>query len=95
MSIGTGKVALRLPGIKTLKDRRNLMRRISAFLKKNYELSLVEINTEDVANMSVLELARAAHSSVIAMSILNKAIDAIEDNFDCLVVGREVKVLEV
>ncbi|MBT9129851.1 MAG: hypothetical protein DDT40_00611 [candidate division WS2 bacterium] len=95
MSIGTGKVVLRLPGIKTLKDKRNLMRRISAFLKKNYELSLVEINTEDVASISVLELTRAAHSRMMAMSTLNKAIDAIEDNFDCLVVGREVKVLEV
>ncbi|MBT9164123.1 MAG: hypothetical protein DDT22_00005 [candidate division WS2 bacterium] len=95
MPIGTGKVALRLPGIKTLKDKRNLMRRISAFLKKNYELSLMEINTEEVANISVLELARAAPSSMVATSILNKAIDAIEDNFDCLVVGREVNVLEV
>lgn len=94
MAVGIGRVALRFPHSRSLKDKRNTMKSITSHVKRNYNLSVIEAEGQNTCNFSVLEMAGAVSSKDLAHQLIRNAINYIEDNFDCQVIGNEIEVWE-
>ncbi len=94
MAVGIGRVALRFPGTRTLKDKRNIVKSITSYMRKAYSLSVIEADGQNTCNFSVLEMAGAVSSRDLANRLIHNVVDSLEENFDCQVIGEEIEVWE-
>ena len=77
MLIGACTVDLHLPGNGSLKGKRQILRGLKDRIKKNYNVSISEIDHHDLWQRSLLGVAVVSRDAQFAHQVLSKVIDFI------------------
>jgi len=75
--IGTCTVDLHLPGSGSLKNKRYILRSLKDRIKKNFNVSISEIDHHDLWQRSLLGIAVVSQDAQFAHQVLSKVVDFI------------------
>ena len=78
LHIGILQFTLEIPYAVSLKDKRSVSRRIVARLRQRFNVAVAEVGSQDAWTRLTLGVACVSNSERHAQSILDQAIDAIE-----------------
>ena len=91
MAVGT--VELHLPDVGSLKGKRHALKGLKEKLRQRFELSVAEVDHQDLWQRATLALAYVSGDSRHANEVISKAVDFIEDNLDGYITNVEVEIL--
>jgi uncharacterized protein YlxP (DUF503 family) len=80
MVIGRGVIELHLPGIRSLKEKRSVLKRLIAQLHKEFNVSCGEIALHDVWQSSAIGVAVVSTAAPHAENVLENVVKWIEHN---------------
>ena len=93
MIIGTCKVYLIADWVYSLKDKRVVIKSLIDKLKNKFNISVAEIEHQDVHKSIVIGFACVTNETHHANSIINNVVNFIEHNTDAEVVDVVVEIL--
>lgn len=85
MLVGTLEIALRLPGCRSLKDKRQVIRSILEKLRRQFHVSAAEVGDHDLWGNATLGIATVGSHAATLESALQKIVDVIEASPDVTV----------
>lgn len=91
--VAVGTVELHLPDVGSLKGKRHALKGLKEKLRQRFELSVAEVDHQDLWQRATLALAYVSGSSRHANEVISKAVDFIEDNLDGYITNVEVEIL--
>jgi uncharacterized protein YlxP (DUF503 family) len=94
MHIGVCKVQLRLPENESLKGKRQTLRSITERVKNKFNVSISEVDDQDLWQIITLGIAYVSNSSQHANEVLCKVVDFIGNGrFDVEMLDYELEIL--
>lgn len=91
--VAVGTVELHLPDVGSLKGKRHVLKGLKEKLRHRFEISVAEVDHQDLWQRATLALACVSGDSRHANEVISKAVDFIEDNLDGYVTDIHVEVL--
>ena len=91
--VAVGTVELHLPDVGSLKGKRHVLKGLKEKLRHRFEISVAEVDHQDLWQRATLALACVSGDSPHANEVISKALDFIEDNLDGYVTDIHVEVL--
>ncbi|HZV95029.1 MAG TPA: DUF503 domain-containing protein [Candidatus Nitrosocosmicus sp.] len=91
--VAVGTVELHLPDVGSLKGKRHVLKGLKEKLRHRFEISVAEVDHQDLWQRATLALACVSGDSRHANEVISKALDFIEDNLDGYVTDIHVEVL--
>ncbi|MDH5405720.1 MAG: DUF503 domain-containing protein [Candidatus Aminicenantes bacterium] len=93
MVVGLCVVELLLPGSRSLKDKRLLIKGIKDRLRARFNLSLAEVDFQNLWQRAKIGMVSIASSKDVLHTTINKAIEIIESNTQCEIIDCHVEYL--
>ena len=78
MIVGTLSIAVRLPGTKTLKDKRKIVRSMIDVLRRRFGVSAAEVDDLSLSGNATIGIAFVSSSKTQVEKILQAACDFVE-----------------
>jgi uncharacterized protein YlxP (DUF503 family) len=91
--VAVGTVELHLPDVGSLKGKRHALKGLKEKVRRRFEISVAEVDHQDVWQRATLGLACVSGDSRHANEVISKAIDFIEDNVEGYVTDVHVEIL--
>ena len=91
--VAVGTVELHLPDVGSLKGKRHALKGLKEKLRHRFEISVAEVDHQDLWQRATLALACVSGDSRHANEVISKALEFIEDNLDGYVTDIHVEVL--
>jgi uncharacterized protein len=92
MVIGLLTVELRFPENGSLKGKRTLLRRLTEKLKQQFNVSVAEVENQDLWQLSTLAVATVNTSGREADSTLAHALDLIDAYHEAELIGHQIEM---
>jgi uncharacterized protein YlxP (DUF503 family) len=93
MIIGSGKIYLKADWCHSLKEKRMIVKSIIEKSKKKFNISISEVESQDIHNYIVIGFAAVSSSKLVVQSTLQNLLNYIEDNCDAEVVDCYTEIL--
>ncbi len=93
MMIATAKLTLHIPWSHSLKEKRMMVKSLSTKVRNKFNVSVAEVEEQDIHQLAVLGFAAIAGDRAQADSIIDHVLDYIEENTEGEVVGVEREIL--
>ena len=93
MIIGTGKICLYVNWVHSLKEKRMILRSTIAKVKNKYNVSIAEIEDQDLHQSIVLGIACVSNETRHANSMIQNVLNYIEDSTEAIVEKVEMEIL--
>ncbi|QAA77361.1 MAG: hypothetical protein BIP78_1597 [Candidatus Bipolaricaulis sibiricus] len=93
MPVGVLEVRLRLPGTRTLKEKRSVVAAILARTRREFNVSAAELDGLDDPKSAVLGFAYLSNARGHTDEVLMRLLDALDGNRDYYVEGHDLSVL--
>lgn len=93
MFIATASIRLHLPWVHSLKEKRMVVKSLSSKVRNQYNVSVAEIEEQDIHQIAVLGFAGIAGDRAQADSIIDNVINFVEDNTEGEIVSVEREIL--
>jgi uncharacterized protein YlxP (DUF503 family) len=90
--VAVGTVELHLPDVGSLKGKRHVLKGLKDKLRRRFEVSVAEVDDQDVWQRATLAVVYVSGSSRHANEVISKALDFIEDNVDGYVTNIETEI---
>ena len=94
MIVGALRIELRVHGARSLKQKRGVLRSISARLRNRFHVSVAEIGGQDTWQRAELGVAIAASGGHVAQQMARQVLDGVEEMHTAEVVGSQFELLE-
>jgi len=91
--IGTGKVYLHANWVHSLKEKRMIVRSITAKVQNKFNVSVAEVEDMDLHQSIVIGLACVSNSTKVSNSIIQSAINFIESNTEADVLDYKIEII--
>ena len=95
MIVGAAAVELRIHGSQALKEKRGVVRSISARVRNRFNVSVAEVEGQGTWQRAVLGLTAAGAEAPVVRRVLEKALDFIEELHLAEVTASDVEILEL
>lgn len=92
MIIGIAKIRLHMPWVHSLKEKRMVIKSICAKVRNQFNVSVAEVEEQDIHQIGVLGFACVAGDKAMADSVIDHVFNYIEDNFEGEIVATEREV---
>lgn len=89
MVIGAAKVTIYAPWIHSLKGKRMIVKSLSAKIRNRFNVSVAEIEDQDMHQRVVLGFVCVAMESGFADSVVDHVLNFIEENTEGEIIGVE------
>ncbi|OPJ59703.1 DUF503 domain-containing protein [Clostridium oryzae] len=89
MRILTAKITLRASWVHSLKEKRMVVKSIVQKLKNKFNISVAEIEEQDIHQTIVIGIAGVCSSAAQADSTMENILDFVEENTDAEIVNIE------
>mgnify|MGYP000907783458 FL=1 len=86
--VGLCQMDLQFPSAASLKDKRRVLQSLVARLRNEYNVSVAEVGHQDAWQLSTVAVACASSSGAYARGLLEKVVQAVENDH------REVVLLD-
>lgn len=94
MFIGVCTVELRLPGIRSLKAKRSVVKSITARVNREFNVSCAEVDHHDAWQTAGIGVAVITTSAVHAQQVLGHVLHWIEANRpDVMIVDHQIEII--
>lgn len=93
MIIGTGKIYLYANFVHSLKEKRMILKSTIAKVKNKYNVSIAEVENQDVHQSIVIGIACVSNDTRHANSMIQNVLDFIEDTTEAIVEKVEMEIL--
>ena len=93
MIIGTGKVYLHANWVHSLKEKRMVVKSITAKVQNKFNVSIAEVEDMDLHQSIVIGLACVSNSTKVSNSIIQSAINFIESNTEAEVLNYQIEII--
>jgi len=93
MIVGLCTIELFLPGSQSLKDKRQVLLSLKDRLRKKFNLSIAEVDGQDLWQRAVLGLACVANEGRYVNQVLDQALNAIRAVPEVEIVQSRVELL--
>ena len=90
MHVSTLEVRLHLPGARTLKDKRQIVRSILDRARSRFRVAAAEVGENDVYRIAVLGFAAVSGSASHAEEVIGKLLDALYVHPSARVIEHEI-----
>ncbi len=89
MVIGAAKVTIYAPWVHSLKEKRMIVKSLSAKIRNRFNVSVAEIEDQDMHQRVVLGFVCVAMESGVADSVVDHVLNFIEENTEGEIIGVE------
>lgn len=93
MIIGTARIELHIPGVNSLKGKRQIIKSIKERVKNRFNVAIAEVEKQDLWQRATLGLACVANDKREANRVLSKVINFIEQNRSISLIDYEIEIL--
>jgi uncharacterized protein YlxP (DUF503 family) len=90
--IGTARIELHIPGVNSLKGKRQIIKSMKEKIRNRFNVSIAEVEKQDLWQRATLGLACVAHDKRAANRILSKVINFIEHNKNISLTDYEIEI---
>jgi hypothetical protein len=92
--VGLCTIEFHLPGMRSLKEKRGILKSMLARLRNTFNVSAAEVDHQDVWQSATIAIAVVSNSNVHVTQTINKVQQWIENHFpDAIVVNQDVELL--
>ena len=91
--VAVGTVEIHLPDVESLKGKRRALKGLKERLRRQFEISVAEVDHHDSWQRATLALACVSGDSRHANEVISKAMDFIEDHVEGYVTDVQVEIL--
>jgi uncharacterized protein YlxP (DUF503 family) len=91
--VALGTVELHLPGVDSLKGKRQVLRSLKDKLRNRFEVAVAEVDHHDIWQRATLAVAYVSNDARHADSVVAKAMDFIETHVDGEVLDTSLEIL--
>lgn len=92
MPVALLRVELRLYGTRTLKEKRAVLEGLLARLRREFNVSVAELDSLDDPGRAVLGFAHLSNNGAYSDGVLQRILERLEGNREFFVEGHEVEV---
>jgi hypothetical protein len=92
MYVAILRIELHIPAARSIKDKRQVVKSILGKLK-NRNVSILEIDNQDLLQRASLGMAIAAHDKTSAESIANSTLEFIESSYEVELIEAELEIV--
>ena len=94
-TIGVATVELRIPGNGSLKGKRAVLRPIVARLRKEFNVSVAEVEAQDVYQRGVIAITCVSADASYVHGLLTKAVEMVDRmRLDAEVVDYDIELIQ-
>ena len=93
MFVGVARLTLQIADSGSLKSKRQVLRRVTDRVKARFNVSVAEVDNEDLWQRATLAVACVANDARFANEVVSKAVNYIESLSDGAVIDVRVEVL--
>ncbi len=76
-------IDLHLPGCRSLKEKRSILKRLTARLRRDFNISVAEVEKQDLLQSARLGVALVSNDRSFANAVLSKVVDTIDREHAC------------
>jgi hypothetical protein len=91
--VAVGTVEIHLPDVESLKAKRRALKGLKERVRRQFEISVAEVDHHDSWQRATLALACVSGDSRHANEVISKAMDFIEDHVEGYVTDVQVEIL--
>ncbi len=92
MVVGVLRLTLVVPGARSLKDKRQALRRIVDRVRARYNVSIAEVGENDVWQRALLGVTAVANEHAFVNEVLDKVVRDVESLAVAHLVNREMEI---
>ncbi len=93
MTLGTLFIDLYLPDCRSLKEKRGLLKRLISRLRRDFNVSVAEVDKQDLHQSARLGVAIVCNDRSFANSVLSKVIEKVERDPSCQLQDHVLELL--
>lgn len=93
MIIGIGTIYLRANWVHSLKEKRMIVKSLTAKVRNKFNVSIAEVENQDIHQSIVLGIASVSNDSRYANSVIQNVLDYIESNTEAVVEDITMEIL--
>jgi uncharacterized protein YlxP (DUF503 family) len=86
MMIGTCLIDLRVPGCRSLKDKRQIIKALKDSIRRKFNVSVAELDHQDTWQRSLMGIAVVSRDARFANQVISKVVNEIEGNVNVEVI---------
>jgi uncharacterized protein len=91
--VALGTVEVHLPGVDSLKGKRQVLKSLKDKLRNRFEVAVAEVDHHDLWQRTTLAVACVSHDARHANAVVAKALDFIETQVDGHVLDTSMEIL--
>lgn len=91
--VAVGTVAIHLPQVESLKDKRHVLKGLKEKVKHRFDVSVAEVDHHDSWQLATLAVACVSHDSRHANEVVSKAVNFLESVVDGNVIDVSIEIL--
>jgi uncharacterized protein YlxP (DUF503 family) len=95
MFLGIARVTLSFPAAGSLKDKRQILRKLLDRMKARFNVSVAEVGSNDLWQLGIVGLAVVANSHRFANEAIDTIVHFIEESYLAPITDRTVEILSV
>ena len=96
MNVGICKVRLRLPDSLSLKDKRGVVKSISARVKNKFNVSVAEVDDHDLWQLATLGICCISNDKRYTNEVLSRVVNFISDGrFEIEILDYGIEIIPV
>ena len=94
MNTGVCRIKLHIPQIQSLKQKRRVIKSLTARLRNQYNISISEVDDQDLWQIATLGISCVSNNSNHIDETLTKVVNYITQNYPELeIIEREVEII--
>jgi len=94
MTVGVCTIHLHIPANRSLKDKRRVLKSLMARVRKDFNVSIAEVDQQDAWQTAALGVACVSSDSTYAHGLLSKVVEAISTyRLDADILDFEIEIL--
>ncbi len=93
MIVGVARMELHIPGVNSLKGKRQIIKSIKERVRNRFGVSIAEVEKQDLWQRATLGLACVANDRREANRLLSKVINFIEQNKNISLTDYEIEII--
>lgn len=93
MFIATARIKLHLPWVHSLKEKRMVVKSLSSKVRNQFNVSVAEVDEQDIHQIAVLGVAGIAGDRSQADSIIDHVLNFVEENTEGEIVSVERELI--
>ncbi len=95
MVVGTLSVTLQVPTSTSLKDKRQVVRSLTARLRQTFNVAVAEVGDLDLWQSAIIGIACVSASSRHADEMCQKVLKFVDDDGEALVLGSRFELVHM